>query len=51
MVAKVLKFMVAISPLLSFALMPCISPEAVNGIGFEELAPTEGASDSLKGRI
>jgi hypothetical protein len=43
--------MVAISPLLSFALRPCISPGVVNGIGFEKLAPIEGASTSLKGRI
>jgi len=48
MVAKVLEFVVTISPLLSFALMPCISPGAINGIGFEEFAPTKGAFDSLK---
>jgi len=60
MVAMVLEFMVAISPLLSFALRPCISPGVVNGIGFEgvvngigfeELASTKGAFDSLRGRI
>jgi hypothetical protein len=51
MVAMVLEFMVAISPLLSFALRPCISPGVVNGIGFEELASTKGAFDLLRGRI
>jgi hypothetical protein len=51
MVAMVLEFMVIISPLLSFALRPCISLEVVNEIGFEKLAPIEGTYDSLRGRL
>jgi hypothetical protein len=51
MVAMVLEFMVVITSLLSFALRHCISSKVVNGIRFEKLAPTKGASDSLRGRI
>jgi hypothetical protein len=51
MVAMVLGFTFAISPLLSFALGLCISPKVVNGIGFEELALIEAASDSLRGGL
>jgi hypothetical protein len=51
MVAMVLKFTVVISPLLSFAIRPCIYFKMVNEIGFEELAPTKGLVDSLGGGL
>jgi hypothetical protein len=51
MVAMVLEFMVVISPLLSFAIGPCIYFKVVNKIGFEELASTKGVIDSLGGGL
>jgi hypothetical protein len=51
MVVMFLKFMLIISPLLTFALRPCILTRVVNGITSRESTKMEGLSNSLRGRL
>lgn len=51
MVVMFLKFMLLISPLLTFVLRCCILTRVVNGIGSMESTKMEGPSNSLKGGL